>query len=230
MNALGEHILAVGPIAALIGMSGVSAARADAGDVRYQAMLHPMNAAVVGSEAKGRATFTISGDELTIHIEVEDAPPGIEHWQHFHGFATGDAAAKCPTDAADANHDGIIDLIETELSAGTTMVPFNADPVAMDIPASTYPKADAHGDYTYQTTVSMKALEAAFAKKFPGQRLGLDRRVVFVHGAPDDANLPATVASLDDIPAHVTLPIACGVIEKAGAATPAASPRATSRA
>jgi hypothetical protein len=62
----------------------------------------------------------------------------------------------------------------------------------------------------------MKALKDAFAAKFPGQQLDLDRRVVFLHGVPTSTKLPATVASLDDIPAQVTLPIACGEIKKAG--------------
>ena len=42
-----------------------------------------------------------------------------------------------------------------------------------------------------------------------------ERRVIFLHGVPEDAQLPDTVQSLGDVPAHVTLPIACGEIRKA---------------
>ena len=132
-----------------------------------------------------------------------------------HGF-TSSRNATCPTAAADANHDGVIDLIETEPMSGTTMVPFTDDPVSMEIVTDTYPKASAHGPYQYRKTVSLSALEAAFAKAFDGQKLDLDRRVVFVHGVPDTTTLPASAASLGKIPAQVTVPIACGKIVSRG--------------
>jgi hypothetical protein len=75
-----------------------------------------------------------------------------------------------------------------------------------------YPKASANGTYEYRRTVSLKALKAAFAKAFDGAKLDLDRRVVVIHGTPK--TLPASVASLGPIPAQVTLPIACGTIER----------------
>jgi hypothetical protein len=78
----------------------------------------------------------------------------------------------------------------------------------------TFPRTGADGSFSYEKTISFKALEAAFTKKFPGQQLDLDRRVVFLHGIPASTKLPATVASLDHIPAQVVLPIACGAIKK----------------
>jgi hypothetical protein len=125
-------------------------------------------------------------------------------------------AASCPTAAADINHDGIIDLIETEPMSGTTMVPFDSNPAGMDIAHGTYPKASAHGAYEYHKTVSLKALQAAFSRAFGDQKLDLDKRVVFIHGVPASTKLPASVASLGPIPAQVVLPIACGKIERGG--------------
>ncbi|HMN56213.1 MAG TPA: hypothetical protein PKE15_03120, partial [Ottowia sp.] len=69
----------------------------------------------------------------------------------------------------------------------------------------------------YHETVSLPALEQAFAKAFPGQQLDLNKRVVFIHGVPAGTALPASVQSLGPIPAQVTLPIACGQIERVGA-------------
>jgi hypothetical protein len=191
-----------------------TAARADAAGAVYVAELHPLNADIAASDTIGKARFTVRGDVLTITIDVKGAPPDIEHWQHFHGFKDG-RVATCPTAAADANHDGVIDLIETEAMSGTTMVPFNGAPAAMQIPTETYPKASAKGSYSYEKTVSLKALQAAFAVAFGGQDLALDRRVVFIHGVPATTKLPASVVSLGSIPASVTLPIACGKIERA---------------
>jgi hypothetical protein len=177
----------------------------------YVAQLHPMNARVTGHRTAGEARFTVKGDSLTISLKVKDAAPGIAHWQHFHGFKDN-RDATCATQAADKNGDGIVDLIETEPASGTTMVPFIDDPVSMNVAEGTYPKASAGGTYEYRQTVSLQALSAAFSKAFDGAKLDLDRRVVLIHGTPK--TLPATVASLGPIPAQVTLPIACGAIER----------------
>ena len=179
----------------------------------YIAHLHAMNTGTTRTPTTGEARFTVDGDTLSIDIKVHGAPPDTEHWQHFHGFVDGQQAS-CPTAAADANHDGIVDLIETGKASGTTMVPFTTDPVSMDVAHGTYPKADARGDYDYRETVSLKDLDAAFDKAFPGGKLDLGKRVVYIHGVPSDTRLPATVQSLGPIPAQVTLPIACGKIER----------------
>lgn len=199
---------------ALTGMAFMPAASAQT-SATYVATLHPMNTNITGSQTTGQVRFSIAGDTLTIEADVAGAPPNIEHWQHFHGFVDNRDAA-CPTATADANHDGVVDLIETGPSSGTTMVPFDADPAAMDVAHGAYPKASADGAYHYRQTVSVKALEAAFAKAFKDQKLDLDRRVVFIHGVLADAKLPKSVASLGPIPAQVTLPIACGKIERGG--------------
>jgi hypothetical protein len=192
----------------------LSAAKADndAG-TSYVAHLAGLNSKVTGSDASGEARFTIKGDTLTISIDMSGLPPGIMHLQHFHGF-TDNREAHCATAAADVNGDGIVDLIETEPMSGTTMVPFHDNPVSMQIVNNTYPKASANGSYHYEKVVSLSALKSAFAKAFNDQELDLDKRVVYIHGIFPATKLPATVASLDDIPAQVTLPIACGKIEK----------------
>src|SRR6185312_17382047 len=198
----------------LAGLAGISVAQAENSDVTYKAELSPLNSKTTGSDASGEATFTISGDKLTIRITAKGVPPNMEHLQHFHGFAKGDRTSECPVVRNDKNGDGIIDIVETEPVAGTTMVPFDVDPIGMSAVNETFPQAGANGAYSYEKTVSLKALEAAFEKKFPGQALHLDRRVVFLHGVPATTNLPVTVASLDHLPAQRLLPIACGEIRK----------------
>ncbi len=181
----------------------------------YVAHLHSLNAGAAGSSTTGIARFTIDGDSLTISVDVRNAPPDMEHLQHFHGFTDGRDAA-CASPAADANGDGVVDLIETEATSGTTMVPFTADPVSMEIVTDTYPRTNPGGSYHYSKTVSLAALEKAFSSKFAGQRLDLTKRVVYIHGVPSGTQLPSTAASLGTIPAQVTLPIACGAIEAEG--------------
>ncbi len=205
------HALLVAAAAA--GLPAVAGAQTGQSDAVYVARLAALNTTVTGTKAAGEATFTIKGDSLTIAVNASGVPKDIEHWQHFHGFTDGRAAA-CPAPSADANHDGIIDVVETGAAAGTTMVPFSGDPVSMDVPHGTYPKASATGTLQYRETVSLSALEVAFAKAFDGQKLDLDRRVVFIHGIPAASKLQASVASLGPIPAQVTLPIACGKITR----------------
>lgn len=211
-----RRAFALAALAGTLALATVSAgADVDHATVRavYIAHLAPMNAAAVGSRTTGEARFEIRGRDLIIDIKVENAPPNITHWQHFHGFKDG-RAATCPSPSADRNGDGIVDLIETEPASGTTMMPFDDAPAKMDIPHGSYPKASADGSYTYHEVVPLRALRAAFAKSFGTPKIDLDKRVVYIHGVPDDTKLPAPVASLGPIPAHVTLPIACGRIER----------------
>ena len=205
--------LALGAIACLFAVPAAAQASTPERHSRtvYVAQLHPMNAKVTGDRTTGEARFTVKGDSLTISVKVKGAAPGITHWQHFHGFKD-DRDATCAAQAADVNHDKIIDLIETEPASGTTMVPFIDDPVSMNVAEGTYPKASAGGTYEYRQTVSLQALSAAFGKAFGGSKLDLDRRVVLIHGTAK--TLPGSVASLGPIPAQVTLPIACGTIER----------------
>jgi len=205
------HTLLMAAVAA--GLPAVAGAQTGQSDAVYVARLAALNTTVTGAKAAGEATFTIKGDSLTIAVNASGVPKDIEHWQHFHGFTDGRAAA-CPGPSADANHDGVIDVVETGAAAGTTMVPFSGDPVSMDVPHGTYPRASATGTLQYKQTVSLSALQTAFAKTFDGQKLDLDRRVVFIHGIPAASKLPASVASLGPIPAQVTLPIACGKITR----------------
>lgn len=179
----------------------------------YEAQIQSLNSNVTNLQTSGKARFVIDGNKMHITIDIKNAPPAIEHWQHFHGF-TDEGIATCASESEDVNGDGIIDVVETETESGTTMVPFNKLPAEMDIPTDTYPVADDNGSYHYEIEVSLDDLESAFANAFGGSELNLDSRVIYIHGVPSDTNLPETVASLGDIPAHVTLPIACGKIEK----------------
>lgn len=201
----------VGPPATASAQRALSAGQTDAS---YIATLSPVNSNLTMRSATGEVRFTIRGDSLRITVNASGLPKEIEHWQHIHGFPDGQQAS-CPSASADLNHDGIIDVVETGKMAGTTMVPFTGDPVSMDVPHGVYPHAAASGTLQYTETVSLSALQAAFGKAFPGQKLDLAHRVVFIHGVPAGTTLPASVASLGPIPAHVTLPIACGRISAA---------------
>lgn len=183
--------------------------------VVYVASIRPMNDGVVKRNfTEGKAQFAINDGELTIRIRVTGSPPDIEHLQHIHGFVSG-KAAHCPTSAADKNNDGFIDITETRAVSGVPMIPLNDDPATAEgvVANGTYPEASADGDYTYQETVSLNALQTVFGMEFKGARLNLAKRVIFIQGASEETELPASVSSLPAIPADILLPIACGEIK-----------------
>ncbi|MFO7652767.1 MAG: hypothetical protein R6X25_02990 [Candidatus Krumholzibacteriia bacterium] len=179
----------------------------------YRADLAALNAEAIGFAPRGTATLTVSGDSLMIEIEMQDTPPGIMHLQHIHGF-TGAGDATCAEAAQDVNGDGIVDLVETEAVSGTTLIPFHADPADLRIAADSYPVADADGRYRYRQQVALPQLQSALQEQLKVASLSLQDRVIYVHGVPAETRLPATVQSLPDVPAHVTLPIACGELTR----------------
>jgi hypothetical protein len=162
----------------------------------------------LGQEISGTVSLAPQGDDLVITLNVEGAAPGM-HLAHVHGFATREPDdATCPDMSADANGDGVVDLIETREAAGVTMIPFTDTPASLEINADTYPEAGQDGRLSYAQTVPIAQLRNAVEATF-GTQLALDRRVVFIHGAPDGAELPDSVQSLEGVPARVTVPVAC---------------------
>lgn len=183
------------------------------GPVTYVADLQPLNATTTGLQTSGEARIVVNGDSLTITTNVKGVAASMMHLQHFHGFADNRNSV-CPTAAADTNHDGVVDIHETEPLVGVTMVPFTSDPVSMQIVTNTYPTAGADGSFTYSKTVSVAALDSAFKKTFNDNDLDIANRVVMIHGIPATTKLKSSVSSLGDIPAQVTIPIACGKLVK----------------
>lgn len=179
----------------------------------FRAQLMPLNVSV-GGGAEGTVTLTINDDTLTINANVTGLSPAM-HMIHIHGFTVGDKAATCASVGEDKDGDGIIDVIETELVSGVTLIPFDDQPAALVIPSGTYPHANASGAFHYRAAVSLADLNAALERQFGIDGVHLDKRVIYVHGVADRYPLPATVHSLPGVPAIVTLPVACGVIRAA---------------
>lgn len=182
---------------------------------KYIAKIVPLNADYIGVSAHGQAEFTEDENNLHIKIEMFDTPANTQHWEHFHGFPDG-RDAQIATMDQDINHDNLVDLPETEAVSGTTMVPFDNAPQDMNIPNDNYPTSDANGHFAYEKDVPLDALKKQFKEVFGTDDLELDKRVIYVHGVPQDLKLPVSVAGeVGDYDAHVTLPIATGKIEKA---------------
>ncbi len=185
----------------------------------YVARLTPLNGDVTRTPTTGRAQFGINNGMLTIRISVTGAPPGIAHAQHIHGFLSGKAAS-CPTKTADANGDGLLSLSEAEAVMGPPLIPLNGDLLAMNFTSLTYPTANADGTYTYQETVSLSALQSAYAKMHNGQKLDLAKDTVMIHGVPESAQPPSAATT-----ATTTAATSAGTVAAAAGSAPESAER-----
>lgn len=179
----------------------------------YTAELNSLNQNITDQPVSGSLTIRVQGDKATIELKVSSLAPNMMHLAHLHGYEDG-SEASCPSlPDADKNEDGIVDLIETRDYSGITMIPFHDEPASLKIKTETYSKSDAQGNYTYSKVVSMTELSSAVKEKFGVEDFNFDDYVVYVHGVSDQATLPESVQSLPDVPAMVTLPVACGELE-----------------
>lgn len=186
-----------------------------AGLVIYQADLQNLNGAVKAGQAiDGTAKFTVDGNIVTIEVEAFSLPPNMMHLQHLHDFKDG-SEAKCPPfEEADDNDDGVVDLIETRDYSGITMIPLHENPVSLEIKTETYPTANEEGDLTYTNSFTLDSMATAVEEKYGIENFDLENFVIFLHGISEMVDLPESVQSLPDVPASVTLPIACGQLQK----------------
>lgn len=199
--------LLAGATAAALSLA-LPAAAQEAAD--YNGDLHGMN----GVDVSGTVSFkTTDNGRLVMSIGARGVPPGTR-LVHVHGFGEREPAeATCPGPDADRNGDGIVDVVEAAKASGGALIPFSGDPGAMNATNGDYPRADADGTLSRVQEVELPSLESA-VERAEGTPLALETRVVFVHGAPPDATLPESVASLADAPAAQTLPIACAELSR----------------
>lgn len=166
----------------------------DADEV-YIARLAPLNASTTGRAVTGLATLTVRDGILTVTVETKGLAPSLTHMQHIH------ALPSCPTAAADANGDGIVDFTEGLPFYGPVKVPLDAD-ISNTIAAG-YPVADSDGQISYAASTPVATLEAAL-----GGPLDLADRTIVVHGVAGP--LPSSVSPANP----AALPVACGSITR----------------
>lgn len=204
------------PAVLLVALAAMPAAAQQPAPARVAPDLHvanlrPLNTQVTDGMVRGLATLLQDGGELWIQVDARGLAPGM-HLQHLHGYTDG-RVASCPGPDADRNADGVVDLIETREAAGITMIPLHENPSSLEIQAATYPRADSlTGMIRYAEIEQLEPLQQAVRQQYDGTELFLDRRVIFIHGVPEGTQLPATAQSLEGVPAHVTLPVACGEV------------------
>lgn len=184
----------------------------NSGTKAYIAEIKEMNPQLTKGKVSGQAIFIIKNGQLNITLVMKGVAPNMMHLQHIHGFISGKDATFPPANA-DANGDGIIDLMETHPYSGKTLIPFNGAPIDLKIKSDSYPIANKDGLLTYEISIPLNKLKAAIKKEYGIDKLSLQNRIIFIHGIPEGETLPKSVQSLPGVPAYITVPIAYGVIK-----------------
>lgn len=199
-------VLATGAVS--LGGMALGATPAVAATQSYQATLAPLN----GSTASGMLMLTLDGDQATITEQASGLPATFNnapypHVQHIHINGMG----TCPTAAADANGDGVVNTTEGAPSYGpigtTLSVSGPTTPEAGTV--LTIAPSGATIDYHRTFTLDAATVTAIQANK----------AVIVVHGL-DPSTLSAKAQGeksdlVPSLPLAATSPNLCGVLTAA---------------
>jgi hypothetical protein len=170
----------------------------------FHAQLAPLN----GSGASGSATLVRNGTQLTTTINSFGLTPNQPHAQHIHGMAQ--AISECPSLAADANADGLINTTEGAPFYGpiaVSLTTFGDTSPASGLAVDRFPVANSVGTVNY-----FRSLIAP-----PGVAFNLGNFAIVQHGVDLNGNgvydFSAGVSDLDpSLPQEATIPANCGAI------------------
>lgn len=173
----------------------------------------------VGGPISGNVSISKEGARLIAYARLNGGAPHTVHQQRVH------VGTSCPSSANDANGDGYVDAVEGFNHVGKILFPLDADISSQERGSSIWPAGDMYGYYHWERATSYERFisdlrepdlneENEFAKLGPNGDLNLDGRVVIIHGAPETANLPDTVATRGRLRNFQTIPVACGIIRK----------------
>lgn len=187
-------------------------------------------------QGSGSATVTFEGEGGEALIEVDwqglaaeipdltgtpyEALSGMPfpHAQHIHAGTEGE----CPTPAADADGNGVIDTPEGLPAYGPVLVSLTEEPgettPAQTLDVGNFPAGDSA---TYSRTINLDMDADTDAGTFnPAEQVRADNAVIVVHGL-DPAIMPgdtalADSAISDELPLAATAPVLCGVLTESG--------------
>ncbi|MFA5583241.1 MAG: hypothetical protein WDA09_03425, partial [Bacteriovoracaceae bacterium] len=87
----------------------------------YKSHLLPLNSIVAGSSV-GFLQWSAGPSSMKVHLAMTNTPESLEHYQAIH------SGTICPTESADGNSDGIIDMEELQKVSGPLLFPLDSDP------------------------------------------------------------------------------------------------------
>jgi hypothetical protein len=169
----------------------------------YYTVLRPVNFYSNGFIPYGAATFSIKEDSLQVNVTMDD-DQAVVHRQALH------SGSRCPTIADDSNGDSFIDYQEALAVVGEAIMPLDADLNSRDAGSEVYPRGPA---MTYSRSASLSSINADLNQASRGN-IGLEGRVVLVHGTSPNSSFPSSLAAHNGEAPHLSLPVVCGVLKK----------------
>ena len=196
-------------LAVAVSLSLVSVAFAQGstgGQGYFKANLNPLN----HSGSDGTAILHKEGGKLDTKIYSTGMAPKLPHAQHIHGIKQ--AISECPTLAADANDDGLVNTAEGLPSYGPIAVSLttrgDTSPDSA-LAVSRFPVANSGGFMSYNRTLSVPDSVRKNLGKFAIVQHGVDLN----HNGRYDFK-SAGRSELDrSLPQEATIPANCGVID-----------------
>lgn len=181
----------------------------------YYTILRPVNFYSNGFIPYGAATFTVDGDQVQVNTSMDD-DQAVMHRQSLH------LGTRCPTLSDDTNGDGLVDYREALAVVGEAIIPLDNDLNTQTGGAEVYPRGPG---MTYSRTASLEKIQADLSKPdedttdnitklSPGKRLSFEGKVVLIHGTAPQSAFPLSLAAYKSEPAHISLPVVCGVLKK----------------
>jgi hypothetical protein len=163
----------------------------------YKAILRPYNFTVSGWVPSGMGDIKVTGDEIEIKSWLDDSQ-NVTHMQNIH------MGTVCPGAEHDINKDGFVDFNESTRVSGQVLLPLDSDLTSQDV-SNVFPK----GNFTYFQKASVSGIVASLQKN-----LNLEGKVIIVMGGAANRNLPGTVSTVNGMTKELSVPIACGVIQR----------------
>jgi hypothetical protein len=184
----------------------------------YRSFIRPINTRVFGRLNSGLAMIEVSEEDFNLHLYMDDA----SKTRHMQGIYTG---GRCPSLKDDLNRDGFIDIQETIKVTGNLLIPLDGDLSTQAAGEKLFPSGMA---YDYKKTQKLNEMLSDLKAKDPNERdileklkaneeLNLEGRIIIIHGVVNQNNLPMTVASLEGVSSYDSIPVACGIIQRASA-------------
>lgn len=165
----------------------------------YYSVLRPVNFHSNGFIPYGQATFKVAGDNLQVSVSLDD-DQAVTHRQSLH------LGSRCPTISDDSNRDGFVDYKEALRVVGPVIMPLDADLNSQSAGQDQFLRGPA---MTYNKQASLSKINADL-----GKNIGFEGRVVLVHGTTNQSHFPASLASYNNEPANLSLPVVCGLLSK----------------
>ncbi|MGH3650585.1 MAG: CHRD domain-containing protein [Acidimicrobiia bacterium] len=173
----------------------------------YEAQLEEIN----NSGATGEAYVEVSEDGETMSVDITASGFNLDspHAMHIHAIVDGDnvTASSCPTMSADADGDGVVDVVEG--------VPFYG---AVQVSLTT------EGDTSADSALAVERFPASTELEYSRSGIAipealkpnLDKVHIVVHGLDENGNgtldMDQEIRSslTDDLPREATAPALCG--------------------